>query len=175
MASQPHSINTRITYLTLSGNLSFFAEHFLVLGSFPQLGFSRHLHLKSFEPVCGHNICSWRWAAGGGGVAQRPGLHVRELKIRVRASWKNPLISKRVKLRIPSAIHLLRMSGSPVKLPTGQKGRGSGDIRTLLPSGWRRISNSGIVGKRDRKDCPAMRFQSTAGLEENRLADSRSL
>jgi hypothetical protein len=166
MDTQPHVWQSVILYRTFFGS-----RKFSPTGIFPTI------YILSHSIPCTDIIfvlCDGRQRGGG---AQRPGLHVKELKIRVRAARKNPLVSNSVKRTIPSAIYLLRMSGSPVKLPSGQKGRGSGDIRTLLPSGWRRISNSGIVGKRDRKDCPPMRFQSTAGylmLEENRLADSKS-
>ncbi len=43
--AKTHQSRIRFTYLTLCGSLSLFAEYFIGSRIFPQLGFSRHIHL----------------------------------------------------------------------------------------------------------------------------------
>jgi hypothetical protein len=42
----------RLIYLTLSGSLSFLAEHFIGLRIFSLIGFARHLHLSGIWLQC---------------------------------------------------------------------------------------------------------------------------
>jgi hypothetical protein len=102
----------RFTYLTLSGSLSHSLRNILLVRElFPQLGFSRHLHLcesplmvqwlntclprrrPEFDSRMVQKIFSHLFSAmggGGGGVLSTPFCVLMSLKIWVRAARSKP-------------------------------------------------------------------------------------